>query len=226
MILFLDIEHPSAYEDPDYRASRAQTMAMRQALFAELSGESCVTRHYSEFKAKQLESPEVTALVTSGNRSLWEIYNIPAEFTEFRIALEQTNKPVLGICGGHQLISLLLGGDARPLRQLRDGEVDVHPEYAPGWLKEWGYYRLEFDRSDPLFAGIAQPVEVTQYHFWEVGTMPADFRSIARNENCAVQAMRHSMRPIYGVQFHPEFHDAEHPDGRRLLTNFFQLRTI
>jgi GMP synthase (glutamine-hydrolysing) len=226
MILFLDIEHLSAYEDAEYKESRAKTMAMRQTLFAEIACEPCVTRHYSEFRPEELESPEVTALVTSGNRSLWEVYDLPGEFESFREALEETNKPVLGICGGHQLISQLLGGDARPLRQLREGEPDVYPAYAPGWLKEWGYYRLEFDASDPVFEGFTEPIEVTQYHFWEVGRMPNGFRSIARNENCAVQAMRHSTRPIYGVQFHPEFHDAEHPDGRKLLTNFFRLRRI
>jgi GMP synthase-like glutamine amidotransferase len=224
MILFLDIEHPRAYDDPAYKTDRARTMARRQALFAELSGEECLTRHYSEFRPEELESPAVTALVTSGNRSLWQDYDVPNDFRTFHAALQTTGKPVLGICGGHQLISLLLGGDARPLRRLREGEQDVHPEYAPGWLKEWGYYGLECDAADPLFRGLPSPMVVTQYHFWEVGRMPEGFRSVAKNENCAVQAMRHQSRPIYGVQFHPEFHDPQHLDGRTLLRNFFSLR--
>lgn len=226
MILFLDIEHPKAYEDPVYRAERAKTMAMRQGLFAELSGEACVTRHYSDFRPEELESGEVSALVTSGNRSEWSDYDIPQEFRAFEESLRHTRKPVLGICGGHQLISLLLGGDARPLRPLREGEVDVKPDYAPGWLKEWGYYPIAFDGADPLFRGFERPIVVTEYHYWEIGRMPEEFRAIAFNENCAVQAMRHRERPIYGVQFHPEFHDEAHLDGRRLLHNFFSLRQL
>jgi GMP synthase-like glutamine amidotransferase len=199
-------------------------MAMRQALFSELSGERCETRHYSEFRFEELEAADVSALVTSGNRSLWEDYDIPADFRQFQAAIETTKKPVLGICGGHQLISLLSGGNARSLRRLNEDETDIRPEYAPGYLKEWGYYHIAYDAGDPLFRGLPSPMLVTQHHFWEVGVLPADFRSIASNENCAVQAMRHTQRPIYGVQFHPEFHDAGHPDGRKLLMNFFALR--
>ena len=224
MVIFLDIEHPKAYDDPGYKEDRAKTMAMRQALFAELAGEPCVIVHYSEFQPEQLESPNVSALVTSGNHSLWEDYDIPSDFRQFHAVIETTQKPVLGICGGHQLIGLLLGGDARPLRRLNAGETDVHPEYAPGFLKEWGHYPLEFDAADPLFRELPAPMVVTQHHFWEVSRMPRDFRSIASNGNCAVQAMRHNHRPIYGVQFHPEFHDSAHPDGRNLLLNFFSLR--
>jgi anthranilate/para-aminobenzoate synthase component II len=34
--------------------------------------------------------------------------------------------------------------------------------------------------------------------------------------------MGHVERPLMGVQFHPTIHNAEFPDGRRLLENFFR----
>jgi GMP synthase-like glutamine amidotransferase len=223
VILFLDIEHPAALEDGEYRADRARTMEERRRKFEALSGHACVIRHYSDFRAEELEQGEVAALVTSGNRSLWEQYDLDSDFREFQTSLSQTAKPVLGICGGHQLIGLLLGGTAGPLRRLEPGEADIHPEYAAGFVKEWGFYPVEFERGEPLFAGFARSLVVRQAHFWELTRLPQCLVPIASNANCRVQALRHRDRPIYGVQFHPEFYDEEHTDGRELLRNFFKL---
>jgi len=223
MIIFLDIEHPKALEDPSYRTERAQTMEQRRSLFEELAGETCVIRHYSAFHEDDLSRPEVNALVTSGNRSLWDEYDLESDFACFKQAILETRKPVLGICGGHQLIGMLLGGEASPLRKLEPHETDIHPEYAPGFLKEWGYSEVGFTAEDRLFAGFTRPLVVQQRHFWHLSGLPASLVSIAQNQNCPVQALRHRERPLYGVQFHPEFHDPEHLDGRRLLQNFFSL---
>jgi len=222
VILFFDIEHPKALADRTYGSERRGTMEQRRRLFQELSGEPCRVCHYSEFRKEDLRSPDVSSLVTSGNRSLWEDYKLAEEFAEFRGALEETSKPVLGICGGHQLIGMLLGGESAPFRPLAEGEADPYPEYAPGYFKEWGFYAVEFS-PDPLFTGFNGPITVTERHFWHLVLLPESLRAIARNRNCPVQAMRHVTKPIYGVQFHPEFHDAEHPDGARLLENFFSL---
>ena len=46
---------------------------------------------------------------------------------------------------------------------------------------------------------------------------------LAASEACAIQAMRHSARPLYGVQFHPERYSAAHPDGRTIVANFLRL---
>jgi len=226
VILFLDIEHPSALEDAAYRSERVVTMEQRRRRFESLSGEPCIIRHYSDFRASELASREISALVTSGNRALWENYHIEADFREFKQAIGQTDKPVLGICGGHQLIGLLLGATAEPLRRLHPEESDIHPDYAPGNLKEWGYYEVEVGTEDPLFAGFDGRLLVKQAHFWHLTSLPQYLISIARNDNCPVQAMRHRDQPIYGVQFHPEFYDDEHIDGRLLLENFFSLARL
>jgi GMP synthase-like glutamine amidotransferase len=222
VILFLDIEHPKALADGAYRSERRETMEQRRRVFQELSAEPCRICHYSEFRREDLRSPDISSLVTSGNRSLWEDYVLAEDFAEFRGALEETAKPVLGICGGHQLIGMLLGGESAPLRRLAEAETDPYPQYAPGYLKEWGYYEVEFS-PDPLFAGFAGSIVVTERHFWHLVRLPESLRVIARNRNCPVQAIRHVTKLTYGVQFHPEFHDAKHPDGRRVLENFFSL---
>jgi GMP synthase-like glutamine amidotransferase len=117
---------------------------------------------------------------------------------------------------------MLLGGESAPLRRLLERESDPYPEYAPGYFKEWDYFEVEVS-PDPLFAGFKSPIIVNERHFWHLVRLPESLRVIARNRNCPIQAARHVTKLIYGVQFHPEFHDANHLDGRRLLENFFSV---
>jgi anthranilate/para-aminobenzoate synthase component II len=41
-----------------------------------------------------------------------------------------------------------------------------------------------------------------------------------------VQAVKHKTRPVYGTQFHPEIWDDAHPDGKRLLQDFFRIAGV
>src|SRR5262249_47658622 len=79
--------------------------------------------------------------------------------------------------------------------------------------------------DDPLFAGLDDTVVVEQRHYWDLKTVPPGFVRLAGSEACPVQAMRHSSRPLYGVQFHPEKYSEHYPDGRTILANFFRLAT-
>jgi GMP synthase (glutamine-hydrolysing) len=66
-------------------------------------------------------------------------------------------------------------------------------------------------------------IEVWHSHFDEVKNLPDGFRLTASNESCPIQAMEHTSRPLYGVQFHPELFDSDHPDGRSVIENFLEM---
>jgi len=74
-----------------------------------------------------------------------------------------------------------------------------------------------------IFEGLTRHITVWHSHCDEVKELPPSFRRIASNETCAIQAMRHARRPLFGVQFHPELFNLEHPDGRRVLANFLRM---
>jgi GMP synthase (glutamine-hydrolysing) len=116
------------------------------------------------------------------------------------------------------------GLEDEPIRKLAEGEADLRPNYHPGWYTETGMQPVRLvEREDPLFAGLPETITVLESHYCEVKTVPTEFRLLATNDNCQVQAMRHATRPIYGIQFHPEAYTDYYPDGRRLLENFFAL---
>jgi len=186
------------------------------------------------------------AIVLSGTLRDFDYYK--SEILEnFAGFVRQTTTPVLGICGGHQLVGLSFGArvitlDSREQRERRDNRIT---EYQ---------YRLVriTDPSDPIFAGIDNPqssiwqdytkegriLRVWQNHGLQLDRVPEGFALLATSYLCKNQMMvkRSEGQLIYSVQFHLEksFEDWnksrtrwEHPnesrDGRILFENFLRL---
>jgi len=109
--------------------------------------------------------------------------------------------PVLGICLGHQILGRAFGGEVRR-----------------GESGEYAAVDIEVVEEDDLFMGLERRLVVWESHRDEVSRMPEDFVLLARSEVCAVEAMKHKTKRIYGVQFHPEVNHT--PKGFDLLKNF------
>lgn len=107
--------------------------------------------------------------------------------------IDRSGVPVMGICAGHQFMAAHLGGKAGPSK-----------------VPEFGKTLVSIDDEDDLFKGLPPTIVAWESHNDEVTEMPPDFVPLAHSDNCAVQAMRHKTRPLFGVQFHPE---VEHTDN-------------
>jgi GMP synthase (glutamine-hydrolysing) len=118
-------------------------------------------------------------------------------------AVLEQGVPVLGICYGLQLFAHRLGG------LVEKGEE-----------REYGRALLKVERDDPLFADLPGGAErvVWMSHGDRVLRMPEGFTVIGRSESSPFAAVRHTERPIWGLQFHPE---VVHTDGgSQILANF------
>lgn len=98
--------------------------------------------------------------------------------------------PVLGVCLGHQLAAVALGGDSvrNPLGQ-QFGLFDV------GWNAE--------AHLDPLMAPVATPRRGVQWNDDVVTVLPAGAVVLARASTGEVQVARFAPT-VWGVQLHPE----------------------
>jgi GMP synthase (glutamine-hydrolysing) len=117
----------------------------------------------------------------------------------------KSEKPVLGICYGMQLLAYHLGG-----------------QVAPGQEREYGPAELELtDSTDPLFSELQTStfkLQVWMSHGDRVTQLPAGFRVLAQSENSPYAAVGDPTRGWYGLQFHPEV--THTPQGKELLQAF------
>lgn len=146
------------------------------------------------------------------------------ELNRFYYEFHRTTKPILGLCGGHQLIALAYGGKVVPIK----GQIPEcsYPATYRLCNSEKGFTEINFDKKnpDPIFKGIdGGKAVVWMNHVEEITILPPDFQSIAYNGISKVQAMRNKTGRIYGLQFHPEESDAAHPQGAMIFRNAVEL---
>ncbi|TDC63080.1 aminodeoxychorismate synthase component I [Actinomadura sp. GC306] len=118
--------------------------------------------------------------------------------------IEHARIPVLGVCLGHQGICHLFGGRVRPARQVRHGRTSPVEHTGTG-----------------LFRGLPSPFSAVRYHSLAVADLPPVLEPVAWTSDGVLMGVRHTRRPIWGVQFHPESVCTEH--GRRIIGNFLDL---
>jgi len=153
-----------------------------------------------------------THIILSGQSHPWDNYS-PESLNGVNEAIKSASQPILGVCGGHQQIALAYGACVDLMARLQPGEG------YEGAKRERGYFTIQTDRRG-LFSGLPSEMTVWHSHFDEVKELPRGFYRTAWNETCPIQAMQHESRPVFGVQFHPELFDEQHPDGRLILEAF------
>ena len=157
-------------------------------------GVYCVVMAPEDFRA----GPDAPAgLILSGG---------PQSVTDERVRLMRARlagygNPILGICFGHQLLAKLHGGRL------------VH-----GSERQYGPTPIRCDPAAELFLGLPTEQAVWMSHGDHVAELPPRFRATAAAPNCAIAAYEADLRPIFGVQFHPEV--VHTPHGNAILKNF------
>jgi GMP synthase-like glutamine amidotransferase len=195
--------------------------------------------HLSEV-ATATKSFAPDAIVLSGTLRDFDYYDasILEEFGEF---IRETKTPVLGICGGHQLVGLSFGARVITLDKLEQHEQrSARPQEY-----QYRFIRIT-EPEDPIFKNIncsepdapARILRVWQNHGLQLDRIPEGFELLATSYLCRNQMMvkRTGGQLIYTVQFHLEksFEDWnksrtrwQHPndsrDGRILFENFLTL---
>jgi GMP synthase (glutamine-hydrolysing) len=195
---FVITEHPS-FLDPD----RTRGYDEIGSLLSGLAGRPVDAAHYLDVR-----SLGPGPVVLSGSSAPWATHD-PGSLERLGEAVLAADAPVLGICAGMQLLARFAGGRIATM--------------VPAEREELGYAPLELIDADDLLEGLSEPPTVYHDHRDEIAVLPEGFRVLARTESCAIQAIAAPERRWWGTQFHPERFDDEHPDGERVLRNYFSL---
>jgi GMP synthase (glutamine-hydrolysing) len=188
---------------------------IRTALKTISPNDEIVTDYFSNVSLERVKSLSPTHIVLSGQSHPWTSYT-PESLAGVFDVIRQATQPILGICGGHQQIALAYGARVDLMQRISPGEG------YEGALRIRGYYDVETE-SAGIFNGLRGRVTVWNSHCDEVKDLPKELKRTATSLTCAIQAMQHESRPLFGVQFHPDLFDDDHPHGRRIIENFLSL---
>ena len=117
----------------------------------------------------------------------------------------EKQKPLLGVCLGHQAIGAALGG-----------KVSRAPELLHGKTSQVQH------KNEGVFKDLKSPFRATRYHSLAIETpsVPGELLVTATTETGVIMGVKHKSAPIEGVQFHPESVLTE--GGHQLLANWLK----
>ena len=116
--------------------------------------------------------------------------------------IQSTDKPIIGICFGYELIVHAFGGKLKEFER-----------------KEVGAVEIKVLKDEELFCN-QQRFSSFENHRWGTDVLPDNFEVLAESDH-GPEVVRHLSRPIYGLQFHPE-NKVETSFGDELFLNILK----
>lgn len=111
--------------------------------------------------------------------------------------------PLLGICYGAQLITIMHGGGVEASS-----------------TREYGRANLSYVTQEPLFEGVEPDSQVWMSHADTITKLPDHYYLVARTNDIGVAAFKAPNNMVFGLQFHPEVYHTTY--GKVLLENFVE----
>ena len=115
-------------------------------------------------------------------------------------------KPILGVCLGHQAIGEVFGATLTNLSDVYHGVATEGTQFG----------------TDPIFNGLPKRIVMGRYHSWVVSRdgFPDCLEITAESDDGQIMALRHRNYNIHGIQFHPE--SVLTPNGETIIKNWLE----
>jgi len=171
----------------------------------DMGRESLIVNNASGYErsVRPIEKKVEKIILSGGPGSVYAGNNGLSGVIVKKVLAGELERPLLGICYGHQLIGYVAGA-----------------KVAKGVNAEYGVSEISVDEPDRLFMDVPRRFNAWVSHFDEVKETPRGFAALAHSDTCAIEAMRHAEMEVFGVQFHPEVWHTDH--GERILANFLE----
>ncbi|MEW6189325.1 MAG: gamma-glutamyl-gamma-aminobutyrate hydrolase family protein [Actinomycetota bacterium] len=173
-----------------------------------------VMPHHQIGAGYELDEDIGAAILSGSGARIVEAEHV-AKFNHVTNLIRRIEVPLLGICFGHQLMCLALGADVGAL------EEPVVDKFESVRIIE---------RND-LFKGFkaGQSIPLAEWHHDYVkkdSLSKANLRLLADSPSCEVEAVKHEVKPLYGIQFHAErfrIRGEEHREGIQVIKQFCSM---
>ena len=115
------------------------------------------------------------------------------------------DKPILGVCLGHQAICEVFGSNIIHAPVIMHGKKDI----------------INVDNNTTLFKGLDTKIEAARYHSLIADKVSSELIITATSNDGLIMGVEHKTKKIYGVQFHPE--SVMTTCGMKILKNFLEV---
>lgn len=148
--------------------------------------------HYSDIKTAE-DIVEYGGVILSG-QPVADRSHTAAGVKEDYPWVQDVQVPMIGFCGGHQIIALSYG--AHLIKNKEAEPKGFYSAYVRGYyINKPIFAHMQFGRSNSLV--------VYNKHRDSV-TLPEGFELLASTDLCNNAMMKHATKQIYGTQFHPD----------------------
>ena len=115
--------------------------------------------------------------------------------------------PILGVCLGHQAITIAYGGNVIYSKEIIHGKTS-----------------LIYPKKSALYYGIKKSFSATRYHslISDLKTLPSELIITSTLRNGSVMSIQHKTHSVFGVQFHPESIGTK--IGDKIIHNFLRVK--
>lgn len=146
------------------------------------------------------------SIILSGGDAPLNWPEVTETYSKVASWIKEINKPILGICFGHQLLGFAFGGRIARINK-----------------KFEGFYDIDILNKDSIFRDLPNKIKVYKSNKRVVVKVMRDFDILAKGSDDEIEAFKHKNLKIFGVQFHPEKYSEEYLHGKNILSNFFDI---
>ncbi len=125
---------------------------------------------------------EFDCVILSGSKNFSAVWNVNDFANEIHM-IQTTTTPLIGICFGCELITVAYGGTLTRLEHKTQGIKEIH---------------IQNINTQKISS-----VRVYEGHHWVINRIPPNFEVLATSSD-GPEIIKHTLHPIYGLQFHPE----------------------
>ena len=126
-------------------------------------------------------------------------FDIERDRTEFQLVNEflKTNKPIMAICRGHQLLNVALGGtliqDINCVKKHRSGDINFPAQHY-----------ITAKQNSILSNIYGDRFIVNSIHHQAIDKLGEGLIATGFSDEGIIEAVEHKTKPYFAVQFHPE----------------------
>lgn len=138
-----------------------------------------------------------------------DVHRLCGEIDMFRDEYEEIvlnvatslDMPILGICRGHQMLNVYFGGTLFQDLTLKNPDVIQHVQMG---CRGQGCQYIQVEKESLLYDVLGSKGYINSYHHQSIDKVAPGFKVTALANDGIIEAIEHTSKKMYGVQFHPE----------------------